>query len=484
MKSISFSLSFARVRSSMNSSNLKSNDLNASRRLGSPQRMRGRMRLLSLVMVATLAATATNAQDKPYIAVGEAKTKQMNLAIAPIKTQGVSATLADDLLSRIKGHLEFTHLFSWTKFGADVEPDTAGIAPGTFKYADWSKTGAEILVKSQLFEAAGILSYELYAYDTFAGKSILAKRYAGPRSELKQISAQAANDIVQQLTGQASIFDLKILMSCEVGKSLKKVKELFMMDYDGKNAQQITRHNSIAFAPAWNPDGTTIAYSLYAPKRGGGKNINLYEMDIRSKQVRLLSNAVGMNSGASYSPDGAKIVFTSSQKGSPELYLMDRGSLNVTQMTKTLGESVDPAFSPDGKEIAFTSTKSGKSPMIFRMPASPMAESRRVTFAGEYNATPDWSPDGKKIVFAGDLGGRFDLFTMVLEGQKIDRLTKNQGNNENPAFSPDGNYIVYNSNRAGSENIYVTNLDGSFHNRLTFGLGNCTTPRWSPKKVQ
>jgi hypothetical protein len=109
-----------------------------------------------------------------------------------------------------------------------------------------------------------------------------------------------------------------------------------------------------------------------------------------------------------------------------------------------------------------------------RAPACPWCSS----YAGRYNATPSWSPRNNKIAFAGWIDGRFDIFIMNPDGTTIERLTKNQGNNEDPAFSPDGNFVVFSSNRTGQRNIYVMNVDGTFVKRLTFGLGNCVAPKW------
>jgi TolB protein len=280
--------------------------------------------------------------------------------------------------------------------------------------------------------------------------------------------------VVEALTQQPGIFLTKIAMSCERNHR----KEIYMMNFDGTDVKQVTQHHSIAFSPAWSPDGTKLAYSVYTKHRGNIKNIDLYEFNFATSSYRPLSNRKGINSGAAYMPDGSgRIALTMSFLGNPEIFLFNPANETVTRLTKSFGFDVDPIFSPDGKTIAFASSRSGQ-PMIYRMDADG-SNVKRLTYAGHYNATPTWSPINNKIGFAGDIDGHFDIFIMNPDGTNIERLTKNQGNNEDPFFSPDGNFLVFSSNRTGQSNIYVMNVDGTFVKRLTYGLGNCAAPKWS-----
>ena len=69
------------------------------------------------------------------------------------------------------------------------------------------------------------------------------------RSDPKTIAHTFANNIVEALTGLPGIFLTKIAISCDrTGK-----KEIYVMNFDGTEVKQVTRHRSIAFAPAWSP---------------------------------------------------------------------------------------------------------------------------------------------------------------------------------------------------------------------------------------
>jgi TolB protein len=370
-------------------------------------------------------------------------------------------------------------LFKFLDSSAFVEDKSkAGIVPDSFKYGDWTGIGAEFLIKAELkVEAPQNLVLQAHLYDTFGAKQIFAKRYLAPTSDAKTIAHTFSNDVVNALTGLPGVFLTKIAMNCDMtGK-----KEIYIMNFDGTDVKQVTRHRSLSFAPAWHPNGTKIAYSLFTRHSNNIKNIDLYEFDLTTNTVRLLSNRKGINSGAAYSPDGKKIAVTLSFQGNPEIFSLDPVTRAVNRMTKSFGFDVDPAWSPDGKSIAFVSSRTGM-PMVFTMKADG-SQIQRLTYAGKYNATPTWSPQNNKIAFAGWIDKSFDIFIMNPDGTNIERLTKDQGSNEDPFFSPDGNFIVFSSNRTGQKNVYVMNVDGTFVKRLTYGLGSCVAPKWSNPPV-
>ncbi|MGK5090067.1 translocation protein TolB [Bdellovibrionota bacterium FG-2] len=415
------------------------------------------------------------AADRTYISVGAAKTKKTVLAFPEIRVASPrDGAFAKILTETVTNDLTFMELFKFLPGSAFVEDSSkAGIALGSFKMTDWSSIGSEFLLKTALTPEGAGIALEAYLYDIAGAKQVLAKKYVAAQADIKTLAHTLANDVVEALTGLPGIFLTKIAMSCDrTGK-----KEVYIMNYDGTEVKQITHHRSIAFAPAWSPDGTRIAYSLFTRHKNNVKNLDLYEFDFKTETVRLLSNRKGINSGAAYAPDGKRLAVTMNFLGNPDIFVMDLANLSVTPVSKSFGFDVDPTWSPDGKSIAFVSSRTGV-PMVFSM-AADGTKVQRLTYAGKYNATPTWSLQNNKIGFAGWIDAHFDIFIMNPDGTKIERLTKDQGNNEDPFFSPDGNFLAFSSKRTGQQNIYVMNVDGTFVKRLTYGLGNCVAPKWS-----
>ena len=70
--------------------------------------------------------------------------------------------------------------------------------------------------------------------------------------------------------------------------------------------------------------------------------------------TRQLTTSAGDNRGGSWSPDGQRIVFTSSRDGNDEIYVMSADGSNQSRITNSSGTEDAPQWSPDGSSIAYT----------------------------------------------------------------------------------------------------------------------------------
>ncbi|MNS81541.1 translocation protein TolB [compost metagenome] len=295
-----------------------------------------------------------------------------------------------------------------------------------------------------------------------------------------------ANDLLKAMTGQNGPFLSKVVAGSDLNGS-GKVKEIVVMDWDGSNIDQVTNHRSICLSPAWSPDGKSIAYTSYI-KRIGNKfrNADLILLNLTTGKRAPISYRAGINSGASFDPDGRHIYLTISQGTRPDIYKMTYDGKLVLKLTNgpTGAMNVEPAVSPDGKQVAFSSDRSGRAPMVYVMDANGN-NVKRITFAGQFNSTPAWSPDGKKIAFSGQSDDHFDIFVMNSDGSDMKRLTSARkpngkwASNEDPSFSPDGRFVMYTSDRTGKSQIYISTVDGTEERRVTNDEVNYYKPKWS-----
>jgi dipeptidyl aminopeptidase/acylaminoacyl peptidase len=103
------------------------------------------------------------------------------------------------------------------------------------------------------------------------------------------------------------------------------------------------------------------------------------------------------------------------------------------------------SWSPDGQEIAFTTDISGRM-NLWKVSAAggwPL----QLTQSDERQYSAVWSPDGKWIVFQQDTGGNelWDIFAVPSQGGEVVNLTKTPDvREEAPLFSRDGKTIALN----------------------------------------
>jgi Tol biopolymer transport system component len=182
-----------------------------------------------------------------------------------------------------------------------------------------------------------------------------------------------------------------------------------------------------------------------------------------------------------FSPDGAKIVYTATSDGVPEIYTANSNGTNVQQLTSNSFIDNSPEWSPNGLRIIYTSTKDGNSE-IYLMNTDGTNQ-LRLTNNIYSDTSPRWSPDGTRIVFVSDRnGGKDQIFAMNSDGSNVIQLTNSLGFNIEPSWSPDSSRIVFTSGRDDNTEIYVMNSDGTQQTRLTNNLFRDGSPNWVPSQ--
>lgn len=438
-------------------------------------------------------------QSNLYINVGTASVKKSKLALPDFQHVGSGSSaqalrLGKEVHSTIFFNFSVSSLFDFISNDAFLE-DVSKVGPrpkpgdpSGFSFDSWSQIGTEFLIRGTYRLAGSTLHFDGYVYYVPRREVILAKSYEGPTSQARTIAHRFSGDVIEKLTGKKGIFETKLAV---VRSTNNSQKELFLMDWDGKNPTQITTHQSIVVTPGWAPNGELISYSAFViHKNTGRRNADLFTYNIKSRQRRLISYRTGINSAASFFPDMSGFIMRISNSGSSDLFHMSMDGKLVRTLTKgpAGAMNVEPAISPDGKKVAFSSDRTGR-PMIWVMNVDGSG-AERLTHAGRYNSSPAWSPDGSKIVFASQDGGKFDIFTVDTKGPskgKLTRLTSAKmengsgwSDNEFPSFSPDGRHILFTSNRSGRNQLYITDLQGQNERRITFDSHDYFSPVWSP----
>ena len=91
------------------------------------------------------------------------------------------------------------------------------------------------------------------------------------------------------------------------------IRDIFVMDADGKNRIQLTDHPAQDGEPRWSPDGKTMVFESF--DRSDPPGFNLYLMDPDGSNIRQLTFGADWEGDPVWSPDGQWILYTSGQPG-------------------------------------------------------------------------------------------------------------------------------------------------------------------------
>ena len=262
-------------------------------------------------------------------------------------------------------------------------------------------------------------------------------------------------------------------------------------------APRRSRGKEVAMLAAVAFLAAAIAWSL--ARRGAAP-------DATWSQFTQLTDASGVETGPTLSPDGQYFAYASDARGSFDIYSQRVGGRAPVLVAgdSTLDE-MWPAYSPDGQRIAynvrgggiFIVGATGESPhrlTTFGANAALSPDGKHIVFGSEevrsaYNVNasgtiwiadvdggeprtielgrtsglyqPVWSPSGERIAFWSTIGGQRDLETVRIGGSGRVKLTDDPAVDFAPAWSADGTSLYFASDRGGTMGLWRIGVDQS-----------------------
>ncbi len=233
-----------------------------------------------------------------------------------------------------------------------------------------------------------------------------------------------------------------------------------------------------ALIPGAGAQPATRYYIAFSAGAGDGEDIYVIREDGQNRTN--LTNNPGRDYHADWSPDGRRIVFTSTRDGNPEIYVMSSSGDNLANLTDSPSSDSAPDWSPDGRHIAFASDRDGGQD-IYTLSLDTL-EVQRVTYDGVEKSAPAWFPDNQQIAYWTRVDGVPKIFSVNVENGTRTQLTL-AAETSWPAIDNSGTWLAYEQTVSGLKKVMIQPLeDGATSMPLPASEDgfNYAFPAWSP----
>lgn len=217
---------------------------------------------------------------------------------------------------------------------------------------------------------------------------------------------------------------------------------LWLQDVDGGGEEEVARVRGGMGSLRWSPDGARIAFSS---SRGTHAYIGVY--DIEAKTVRFLDPSVDSDQSPVWSPDGRRIA-----------WIREPASLSLTLFK--------PVREAQPWSIRVADVEAGESREVWRAEPGDGSAFRGIVASNQLFWTAD-----DRIVFPWEANGWTLLYAVPADGGEERLLTPGRFEVEYVTLGPDGRTIWYNANEGDIDrrDLFRVRASGGSPERVTRG---------------
>ncbi len=236
----------------------------------------------------------------------------------------------------------------------------------------------------------------------------------------------------------------------------------------------------VAYNPGLGRGAFSVSENGVLAFRGGGGQINQpLWFDRGGKQIGSLG-AAGLYLNLWLSPDERRAAVDRSdpQTGASDIWLFDLSRGIPSRFTTDPAGDTNALWSPDGGRIVFSSTREGVR-NLYQKIAGGGGNEEVLLKSSEDKVPNDWSANGQFIVYqTSNPKTKWDLWVLPMSGDRQPfPFLQTEFNEQQAQFSPDGKWIIYTSDESGAPEVYVQTFPAS-EGKWRVSTGGGGQPRW------
>jgi hypothetical protein len=271
-------------------------------------------------------------------------------------------------------------------------------------------------------------------------------------------AASPSGDLVAAVSVASGDVDV-VLFDARKRVQIRNLTKGYSNEYQYLVAQETYLGRLMGRDIAFSPDANSIA--VFAKRE---KARSLLLLDVLNGGIRQMIDLGDLEQplAPAFSPDGRTLAFSAWRNGRFDIYLLDLESREIKSFTNDDIYDGAPVFSPDGKSIVCVSVVGNGYGKLFRIDLDKPGQRYQLTGGDSNENDPVYSPDGKRVYFTSDRDGRDNIYSLDLASGEVKQHT----NVVTGAFMPtvlrdieEGERLVFTGFWKGTFNLYVTNVD-------------------------
>jgi serine/threonine-protein kinase len=242
------------------------------------------------------------------------------------------------------------------------------------------------------------------------------------------------------------------------GPTVPLIEGVLTINGDGAARYQLADDGSLAYIPAVSVQGRRL---LWIDRLGNEEPLGIGTRGFIAPSL---------------SPRGDRVALQVIEPTRRDIFVYDLASGAITRVTFD-GTNAGPIWTPDGERLVFSSTKDGPRQVYWQAangigPPELLVADDHSLWAGS------WSPDGRTLAYVrSSPTGQTDI-ALVRIGEKPTIAVANVAADQWPQISPDGRWLAYVSSDTGKFEVYVSPLD-DLRGKRQLSTDGGHSPRWS-----
>jgi tricorn protease len=235
--------------------------------------------------------------------------------------------------------------------------------------------------------------------------------------------------------------------------------DLWLTGFEGGAARRLTVHPGVESAPAFSPDGRTLAFTGFYDG-----NRDVFTVPVEGGTPRRLTFHPGDDTVRGWTPDGGRVVFGSNRDSATRAdRVFTVAAAGGFAEPLPMPEAYHAAFSPDGKRLAYTPLpdafdtwkryRGGQTTPVWLFDLA-SHEVEAVPHDNASDTRPLWL--GGAVYFLSDRDGTMNLFAYDTAARQVAQLTRHR-DFDVKSFGGAGRRLVY--EQAGR--LYLLEIGGA-----------------------